>query len=360
MGKTSLVDDLKKLIPVWLIVFGSATGLILTLEWSGKRYLEESLFGSRENCAVAGIYESRAIANLRRLEVKVLESRIALTGERGQFGFLTEDARNVLNTLEGNQQAQKIIEDLERAIELCPQRRQGFLELGFAYLYVGKLPEAMYSYGQFLISKGEIDTAIVAFQRGLEEDAGNPRLLEGLLSALYRNRQYQRALQLYDSNQETIAATNPGKVAAGRLLNWAGRHSEAETYLAQALTSNIHLEEGIRAYEDAMLAQNKRRQLADNLVTWNEDRNRNAFSLHLAAIHYRHLEDFIAEESAIQKALTVFPNSAAIHFDHAVSLWRLERYAEARNSLNRALSLNFQFVMDQIDSSGIDPRVPPN
>jgi len=138
---------------------------------------------------------------------------------------------------------------LDKALELDPNHAQAHAVLGLTQYYYGfdiagaevsfrraleldtDLVYARYEYGLFLMRTGQPDEGLVGLRRAQELDPLSPQPLTGIARVYHYTRQYDKALEYWQS----VLELSPGHMLARNWANWTngeilmqqGRYAEA-------------------------------------------------------------------------------------------------------------------------------------
>ena len=350
----SLMHDLRRMVPVWILVIGTALVIVLMVRVAGTWHLKRTAYGEENSCEFAELYVVRALQKLD--DVRDLAAAARMETIQANPESLNRDT---LGLLSDDPLFQGVKADLNRALEICPTRSQAHSTLALVDWYLGNATAAYTHLGNYHLLEDRRELALVAFRVATEESPSDLEALRGLALALLEMGRKQDALEVVEGHELTLSQSAQGKIALGRVYSATPQKSKAIEYLKGGLSELPADRQAILTLVNNYRQQGNIREGADFLMTLGKDKRTIAESYHNAAILYRQLEDYESQAQALKKALELAPRNADLHFQLAVALYRLGRYSEARDRVQVASEHNLESVLRGIDRSGIDPRQRP-
>lgn len=345
-----LREDLLRLLPVWTLVTGTALVVTLGMRVVGGWHLERAMAGNRNACAYADIHHAGASQRMKALLGEASKERLAL-------GDLS---RPSVGSLSGDPVLAEIREYLEKALALCPNHAASTRDMAIVEWYAGNEGEALYRLGRFEQLDGRHEEALFALRLAADAAPGDPRIPVAQAASLLELDRPGEALALVEGRTEELRAVENGPAVVGRLFVRLGRLAAAEPYLREALLRNSSDNATLLNAFFVFDGLSKEREGADFLMSLGEGGRRTIPATYdIAASLYRELRDHESEAEALEQALALFPNSAALRWRYALALNRLGRISAARDEVARAMEADPRFVLAQLAGgsfSGIDPR----
>lgn len=343
----TLSQDLRRMAPVWLIVVGTAVAVVFLMRGIGERQLREAAYGNRSSCEYADVYTTAA---RQRLE-KIRELAAQLRFQERQL------EKSSLGLLASNDQVAKAREELDRAIALCPNQPAAHSLQAVVEWYAGNEAAAYYHLATYLRKTGRTEEALIQFEMALGAAPNEARSLLGKALCFIDLGRQSEALELVAQHEDTLVKTAEGKLVVGRLLATTSETARAEVLLKEGLKESPTDISSIWALYGILVPQGRVREAADFIYSLGEgDVPTIAQTYHIAAGLYRDLGDLPREDAALRKAVSLFPNNAGLLFDLSVNLWKQGKKSEARDEVKQAMEYDIDFVMKQIEATGVDPR----
>lgn len=343
----SLLSDLRRMAPVWLIVCTTAVVAVFAMRSIGERHLREAVEASSNACEYSRIYMARGMVLMERIR-------------GGAAPVILESIRPgdpTLGILSGNEDLAEARNAFSRVRELCPIEAEASMQLAVLEWYDGRETESYLHLGDFLLATNRNDEAIITYQVTLDQDPRSMEAMAGLAVALVDAGRVEEAREVADANSATLMESPRGLFALGSVEAAAGNHAVARDHLKTMLLANPSHVRAIRLLFRLSNHTEWAGETADFLANLEESGLRtHVEGFHLAALLYNEVGNYEGAERALRRALVLSPHQIVLHFDHAVSLHRLGRRNAARDALRRALEIDSAWVMRMIEESGVDPR----
>ena len=342
----SILQDARRMGPVFAIVAGTALCVVLSLRGLAKHQLRDALQSSPNACEYAQVHvqsASQLLEKLRNDAALKLQKAPRNTPAQG--------------VLKGDPRIARARTELHEALSLCPEISIAENDLSLLELYDGNTSESWYRQGLFQAKTGKTAEAIVSLQTALAED---PNLLRAVprLAVLLRDAGREgEAFALVQEHEAELATTAEGKLLLGRLYAGDTTSDKAERYLREGLQEQPvdaralweltgifqrtkRAEEGAEFF--ASLGKPGRRVIPE--------------TFHCAATLYLEAGDLPREEAMLKKTIELAPSNGRLMYSLAVNLHRQQKTSEARDMMNRALEQDFSGVMEDLARVGVDPR----
>jgi tetratricopeptide (TPR) repeat protein len=333
--------------PVWLLVVATAIVVGLSMKYIGQNQLKKAALGNRSSCEYADVY----LASARRR----MENIRALAGKTRYEQRELDQASAGL--LKGNAELAQAKADLERAAGLCPSNTEANALLAVAEWYLGNPCGALGQKGTALRRKGRFDEAIIQFDLALQQCPDDQAALLGRAICLNQTGRVTEAIAVVADKASELSTTTEGKLIVGRLLAQTERKQEAEQFLKEGLAASPGEIDAIWALNGIMNPEGRTRELADFLFSLGKDGvPMTAQTYHISAGLYQSLNDLPMEERALNEALRIFPNSAALAYDLSLNLYKQDKKSQAREMMKRAIDFDVGIAMQRVKDTGIDPR----
>lgn len=354
-GPRSLAADLRRMAPVWAIVFAGVAGTLLILRHTGRKYIERGLYEGGDACTVAGIRASAGGMLFAKLKHDAESKRRAATG--ADPAAAREDA---LGLMKGDPRLREAREHLAAAARLCPGYESLYLDLSEIALWEGERGLAHLLLGRYHLARGERAEARDEFTLAIEGLPDNPEPRIALASVLLDDGETSSARERVTQTGDLVAKSPEGLSVLARLASIDRRDEEALDLVVKGLRiepSNARLVDQLR-----VLAQ----QLGDPARAGGIyaevarlPGSHRAGMHHLAGIYFTQAGRHAEAEGELREAASLAPNNVGVLFDHAVSLWRIGRYDAARDVYNRARAVDLEQAVLLRRDSPVDPLARP-
>ena len=203
-------------------------------------------------------------------------------------------------------------------------------------------PLAHLNLGEALRKGGRHEAAVELYRRALESDLDVAPAHAGLGLALFTLARYEEALGAL----ETALALDPeapsaGEISllAGRAARELGRLDAADAHFRRAATMDPDNAEPLTELSHLLFVRGRADAAGEYLRRARELRPNDQITLHNAAEALRKAGQNDEAIAWYQEALGIDPEFAPAHVGTGATLFALERYGEAFESLARALSL---------------------
>jgi Tfp pilus assembly protein PilF len=334
------------MLPVMGMVVGTAAIAILSIRWLAVAHLAAATAAHPDACRIAEL--NRAVAENLMPEIRADALKDAkASGVPQALGRFKDDPR-----------VTRVIDELTRAVELCPARDQFHDALAVAYWYRGDASQAHYHLGRAALLLKQPKEAMLEFRLAMEADATNDLAIVFLALAHHQGGDATAALALVRENLPRFESNADGLLVAGRVIGQTGDTSRAIQLLQSGLELRPSDEGGVSELTRLAINSARYKETADFLISLDGLGRRTIPSaLANAGSLYRRAGNLPGEEDALRRALRHFPNSAVLNFELAVNLSKTGRRSEARDYLRRAMEYSRPITMELIRERGIDPSL---
>jgi len=340
----SIAADLRRMGPVLGIVLGTAVVSLVSIRSLGVQHLRAATASHPDACRIADMHQNNAASLMPEIRTESLEKAKTAPSPEA-LGRLRDDAR-----------VDKVIEELNRAIDLCPARELLHEMVASAYWYDGAATMTYYHLGRRALLLKHPDEAAIQFRLAMEADPKADLPLYYLALSIREAGDAAGARKVVEENLPRFESQVDGQLVAGRVLASDGDAAQAAQLLQKGLLARPTDEDAIRDLSTLALRSNRLRETADFLVSLDlQDRRTIPAALSNAASLYRREGNLVGEEDALRRALRLFPNSAVLNFELAVVLHKTDRKSEARDLTRRAMEHSRSVTLKLIQERGIDP-----
>lgn len=331
--------------PVFLLVAGTAVGVVLSLRVLAKHQLRQALESAPNACEYAQVHLHAASHLIERLRLA------AATKQQGA----ARDA-SAAGLLKGDPLVAKARTELHRVLELCPETPMAEQDLALVELYDGNTSESWYRQGLFQAKSGKTAEAIISLQTALQEDPGLLRAVPRLAVLLSDAGRESEALALVQEHEAELASTAEGKLLLGRLYVRSSPE-KAEGFLRAGLEEQPLDARAVWELFGIFERSGRAKEGADFLSKLGAGGRRVVPEVyHAASLLHAAVGDFPSQEKMLRAALVLAPTNGPLMYALAVSLHRQGKKFEARDMMNRALEQDFDGVMRSMAQVGVDPR----
>ncbi|MBI1293096.1 tetratricopeptide repeat protein [bacterium] len=342
----SFAADARRMLPVIGMVVGTAVVSAVSIQWLAVSHLAAATAAHPDACRIAEM--NRAVAENLMPDIRAEALAKAKAASDPQ----------ALGRMKGDERVARVIQELSRALELCPARDQLHDAIAVAYWYDGNVAMTHYHLGRGALLRKKPKEAVVQLTLAREADATSDLPLIYLALARKESGDQDGAAALVRDNTPRFEKSADGLIVAGRIIADTGDSSRAIQLLQNGLLLRPSDEDGVGRLTDLGTRTNRFRETADFLLSLDSDGRRTVPSaLANAASLYRRAGNLEGEEDALRRALRLFPNSAVLNFELAVNLSKTNRRSEARDYLRRAMEYSRPITMQLIRERGIDPSL---
>ena len=344
----SLLTDIVRMLPVWLIVFVTVAGALFVIRANGARYISAGIYSQRDTCQVAEIrYE--AGRRLWREMIEEIGSREAADRGRSSLGQLKGDPRIVSARTE-----------LLAALEACPRIRGPHGILSDLAWFEGNTGAMHYHMGMEHVAAREWDEALAEFRSAAEIDPEKMEYVLAQAEMAARREQWNEAEQAIARLNGSPLMESAGALRVRAVL--ALRDEQPDESLA-AWRDALEKEKGhadtVRALYQAYWPREDKVQGARFIEQQLDDAQApEAESYHLASLLYMEKEEYASAVKAIDKAIAIAPNNIFLLFDKAIMLHRLGDDAGARDAGHRAMNMDPVRFWEKVDNARFNPLDP--
>ncbi|MCC5875268.1 MAG: tetratricopeptide repeat protein [Candidatus Sumerlaeia bacterium] len=342
-----LIGDLRRMAPVWGIVCVTAIAAVFSMRAIGERHLRAAVESSSNACEYAQIYMARGLVLMERI--------------RGDAApIIIESIRPgdpSLGVLAGDPLLAEAREAYTRVREICPIEVEASMQLAVIEWYDGNETASYLHLGDYLLSMGRLEEAIVSYEVTMERDPESVEARIGLTTALVDGGRPQEALAVVEDYRAHFMESARGRFALGYLEAAVGSTEIAVEHLKAGLLETPSEIKAIRLLYRLAMGTDSGPDVAGFLHRLGETGKRTHIEgFHVASLLFSEVGDYENAEHALRRALALGPNQVVLHFDHAVALHRLGRRSAARDAIRRALEIDSSRVIAMIEDSGVDPR----
>ncbi len=353
--RRALLADVKRMLPIWVLVFGAAAGTLVVLRQTGQRYIERGLYASGDTCTVAGIRAAAGEAAYVKLKEEA-EGKLALAGtkdsnraQKGALGIFANDPR-----------LDEVSETLSEAARLCPGYEYLYYDLSEVAFWQGHEGLSHFYLGKFHRSRDEREAARVEFTLSAEQLPDDPLPHIALAGVLLDEGDTAAAMAVMDHREADAQNSIDGMVVLARLAVSRGDNATARELVLAGLKrepSSQQLSTILQGITDAMPDPIEAAKIYAELADL--PGSHSAGMHHLSGLYFARAESWKDAESQFGRAAALAQNNVVVLFDHAVSLWHLKRYDAARDVYNRAVAVDVEQAVTLKNRSSVDPSKRP-
>ncbi|MDX2175170.1 MAG: tetratricopeptide repeat protein [Candidatus Sumerlaeia bacterium] len=350
---TTVLVDLKRLLPVWVLAFAGAVGALMILRHSGARYLLTAVERGGDPCQVAAIREQAGLRIHRQLLRDVARAQ--------QDRATPQDpaAPSALGILKGDPRLDEARGPLAEAVAGCPNSHYLYRDLSQLAYWQGDEAAAHELMGRYFRASNLPADAAVEFRLALDAEPDRASARIELAKLRLDQSDTTDALALLSPLLDRLEELPGGTLAAARLAEARGDRDSAWELAKEA----VRLVPADR--EAFAFAQ----RLADGRTRWVESGDFFAEvaalpgalagpTHHLAGIFYRNGEAWPQALGQFSRAAELLPRNHLVQFDHATELWRSGDFAGAKAAYQRAAEADLEGTVALRLQSPIDPTAP--
>ena len=345
---TPLMSDLRRMLPVWGIVVGTSVVCALGMSWVANARLAQAIAGEPDACDIAQVE-----FNAGRRHVDVIRSRV----EKDRSADRTKLADSSLGAAKDDPAIAKAIAHLERALQICPARSDAHVEIATLRWYAGERAPALYHLGLYWLALDRRSDALDALTLAAAADPGAVEIQLAYALCLAELGRAEEALAIVGGREAELAKDTKNQLVLGRVFAKTGESERALAVLKPALKADPSDIYAVQALADLFMKEKKFREGADFLNEVGKGPLPfTAVGYHLTAIMAREAGDRPMALAALRETARLAPYNADIHWELSVEEYQNGNKSVARDRLRRALELDANKVLDNINRTGIDPR----
>lgn len=351
---SALREDIRRMLPVWIIVLASAVATLLVLRHTGKKFLREGLLRGGDACAV-GEMHARAGERIFRGLQEDAEAR--------RKDALAKDpkavSRALTGILAGDPRVREARAHFEESVRLCPTLAYLHRDLSALAEWDGDRARAHLHLGLASRAEGDRDQARAEFALAV---AADPELADAQLAlaeSMLDDGDTDEARDLLAALPQDARETSRGAVVAGRIAITDLQYDAAATLLAEALRrdpTNADLNRQLGVALDNLRDWPRAGALYAEIARLPNAAGAQPY--HRAGIYFLRAAKHAEAEREFAQAVRIAPRNVAIQFDYALSLWHQKKFAAARDAYRAAQEVDIEATIRLKDSTGIDPSIP--
>lgn len=329
-NRRRLADDLKRILPIWLVLLVAAVAVLIGLGKAGSRVLVHLAYTSPNAQELAQVYRADGMRGWR----KCMDRVYAVRGAQVRL----DTAAGVLR---GDSTLKKAESDLLKAQSLFPYLEDVSGLLADLALWDDRPAQSYAWLGDQAARKKEWEIALANYQAAHRMGENSSQVQEGRMEALLRLSRLDDASSIALTLQNTPdIATNRYFRLLAELRGAQGKPAEQEQALRTAIERDPMDDLAVKTLADLYLGSKRIPQ---------------AFALYEQALHHIandanlwHRQALIAREldktdeaiRCYRQALKLMPNSFVLHLELGQFYLKLGRKQNAQAHLRRAMEIN--------------------
>ncbi|MCB2156239.1 tetratricopeptide repeat protein [bacterium] len=344
----SLATDIKRMAPVWAVVFLAAAGSLLAIRYQGTSYLQKGLYESSDSCQVAEIHYEAGMKLWSQLNRQAAENQLERMGG-SSLGYLADS---------------QIVSDAQerfwKALELCPTIHGANDALADLAWWSGDEALAHYRLGLAHAERNELDQAQVELRTALEiaDDKSRPAVALAEISALLSD--WDAVKDAMAAAGDAVRKTPSGLLAIAQMAFNDGDSEAGVEALKSALDLDPGNPEAIRLVISHFESIEQPEAGADLAASYlAKAKAPTATSYHLVGLDYMYVQQWDKALAALDKALEIAPGAVVLHYDRAVILFNLGRYDAARAAAETAMNQDYRQYQALVSQNRLDPTKGP-
>lgn len=343
---------LRRMLPVWLVVFATAAGAIFLIRESGRRFLEAGYYSQADTCNVGEIKYLAAM--------KIFRALSADAAARGKDVDATNFAKaSTLGAFRGDARIAEARALLKEAILRCPPIRGADEALAAIEWWDGNEALSHRHLGEEHRRLGETSMARTEFETALGLEPENTEYLLALAEELTREQRVADAAALLRTAPPQAADSPPALRILAKEAGEAGRLDEAIDFVKRALEAEPGHGDAINDLVRFGNVSGKTLETcqwaAGNLRT---ARAPEARSWHSLGQNFMRIGSHDLALDALDQAFAIAPNSVGVMMDRALVLHELGRDSEAVRVMELAISKNYQQYFRLLKDARFEPLRP--
>jgi tetratricopeptide (TPR) repeat protein len=351
---SALREDIRRMLPVWIIVLASAVATLLVLRHTGTKFLREGLLRGGDACTVGEMHARAGERIFRRLlEEAEARRRDALAKDPAAI------SRAMTGILKGDPRVRQARAHFEQGVRLCPTLAYLHRDLATLAEWDGDRARAHLHLGLASRAESDRDQARAEFTLAAAADPSLTEAQLALAESMLDDGDTDEARDLLASLPPAARETSRGAVVAGRIAITDRQYDAAATLLAEALRrdpTNADLNRQLGVALDNLRDWPRAGALYSEIARLPNAAGAQPY--HRAGIYFLRAGKYAEAERELAQAARIAPRNVAIQYDYALSLWHQKKYAAARDAYRAAQEVDFEAVIRLKDRTGIDPSVP--
>lgn len=335
--------DLKKMLPVWLMMVVLVLGSLWAIRMKAIGYLEAGIIESSHAPSVAEVAYDSGVHEWRKLVAKIEE------GKKSDplFGKLGE--------LKGNPILAKAKERFEKALLVYPTTPDAHTKLAQLEYWDGNEAEAYYHLGEEALLAANYVRAEINFLNASKIEPENIKYTISLSANYARQEKWSEAKALAQSFANDVANNAEASRLLARIEIAENDLNAATEHIENALKADPSNSEGYEIYFS--LFQNSPDVL--ERLKWVEKNLEQTTAItpttyHRIALIYKYNGAYEDSLRVYNKLTTVASQNVRILIEKAFVEAELGKREQARFTLDRALSLDYGIFIDYFQEKQFD------
>lgn len=328
-GRALLLGDLRKMLPVWIVVTVAAVGSLAAVRLSGVNYLRRGAYSHADTCQVAEIHFQAGT---------MLWRAIAADAKPPEA---TQRLETSLGIRRGDERVAEARAKFHEALRLCPHLAGAHELLADLAWWDGDQALTHYHLGMEHLRAREINEARIELQAAWQLAPADTAIAQALLDVITRQERWDEVGEFLDSASPELRESPEALRAQAHLAGLEGNRELATMLLRQALDTRpgwhpavadlVRYEGELGNYLDA-----------GNWLMTNIDKAvaPEAHDYHGVALLFEQGGHDEQALEAIDRALAIANHSILLMMEKALVLSRLGRYEEAKLMVEAALDTN--------------------
>lgn len=347
-AKGQLLADLRRMAPVWGIVFLAAAGSLAAIRTSGVRYLEAGIHSQGDSCKVAEIHFQRALGTWREL-ARTAHGNLEVERER-------DGAASASGLLAGEEKLAGTREALEEVLRLCPSFVGAHELLADLAAWEGDQAEVHYQLGMEHLQAGEYDAARVEFEAARDQAPERDRVQIALLDTTIRQERWEDVRLTLDNAPDAIRDSATGYWARGKLAALDKNNEKAIESFKKALEKRPGQPAWTKDLFHLLWAKGQFVEGGEWILANAEKAQApGADPYYSASTLFYQADQYDRAAEALGKALDIQPNNILLLLDKALCQYHLGNMQEAKATIERAFNLNPREYMRIIEEKRFGP-----
>ncbi len=343
MIKNKIVEDAKRMLPVWLIMVSLVVGSLFVIRYQAVSYLEAGIIESSHAPAVAEVAYNAGVHDWRKL--------VALVDEKRR----TDDLVGKVGELKGNPLIADAKEHFMKSLVVYPYNLDVNAKLAQLEFWDGNESTAYYFLGEEALVSGLHKKAEYNFSKALELEPDNLKYKVSLSANFARQGLWDKAKEVSDTFYASVDDHAEAQRLLARIEIQDNDLIPAIQYIERAIELEPTNSEGYEIYFSIIGSGD---ELINRLVWIEEKLNAastvNPTSFHRVALLYKNAGAYEDSLRVYNKLTTIIPQNVRILIEKAFVEAKVGNNERARLSLERALSLDYGIFIDYFQQSQFD------
>lgn len=338
-----LILDLRKMLPVWLIMLTLVIGALFAIRANAVHYLEAGIIEQSHAPSVAEVTYLAGVHTWRQVVKKVETSA-------KQGDFIGKPGE-----LSGDPLVEKALEQFSKTLEIFPLVPDTHTKLAQLEYWNGNEAQAYFHLAKEALLQNNLQRAEYNLSHAILLEPENQEFQLSLASNFARQYRWDKAKEISESLTMDVEKSAEALQLLARIRLAEGDKNGALELTEKALKVNPSLAESYEIYLSIVF---DRDDLLERLAFLEENLKGSTFNsptiYHQIGLLYIEKESYEDALRLYEQVVLMVPQNVRILVEKAFILAKLNRQAEARLLLERALSINYDGFIEYLQDEKFD------